>query len=154
MLAIATFAALVLFAFVVSQPFFWLVALGRASGALSGPAYVELRQRINAVMNVRLAPLYGATAASCAALAWAAFARGDGALGASALLALAGLPLDAILAVRRNVPINQQMDAWSPASPRADWESCRARWVAAFATRQAVLAIPYAALLAGVVASR
>ncbi len=154
MLAFATFTTLVLFALVMSQPLFYLVALGRASGALSAPAYVELRQRINAVMNVRLVPLYGATLVSALLLAWAAFAREERVLGAAALLAVAGLAADAVLAIRRNVPINTFMDAWSPTNVPADWETHRARWTAAFATRQVVLALAYAALLVGVVANR
>ena len=90
----------------VSQPLFYLVALGPVSGELSALAYVELRQRINAVMNVRL------------------------------------------------VAINTRMDDWSPADVPADWETHRARWTAAFATRQVVLAVADAALLVGVVAGR
>jgi hypothetical protein len=153
MLGLATFSTLVLFALVMSQPFFFLLALGRASGALSGPAYVELRQRINAIMNARLRPLYGATLASAALLAWLAFARGERLLGVATLLAIAGLVSDAALAVRRNVPINAEMDRWSPSEPPADWATQRVRWTAAFATRQAVLAAAYLILLAGVVAS-
>jgi hypothetical protein len=153
-LGLVTFVTLALFALVASQPLFYLVALSRASGTLAGPAYVELRQRINAVMNVRLVPLYGATLATTGLLAWLAFARGERLLGAAALAALAGLVADAILAVRRNVPINTQMDAWDPAAPPADWETQRARWRDAFATRQAVLSAAFALLLAGVVASR
>ena len=154
MLELALFITLLLFALVVSQPLFYLLALGRASGALSAPAYVELRQRINAVMNVRLVPLYGATLASALVLAWAAFARSEIPLGAAALIAAAGLVADAILAVRRNVPINTLMDGWSPAHAPSDWEAQRARWTAAFAVRQLVLSLAYAALLAGAVASR
>ena len=154
MLETALFTTLVLFALVVSQPLFYLLALGRASGALSAPAYVELRQRVNAVMNVRLVPLYGATLASALVLAWAAFARSEVLLGAATLIAAAGLVADAILAVRRNVPINTRMDGWSPASAPADWETHRARWIAAFSVRQVVLSLAYGALLAGAVASR
>jgi hypothetical protein len=154
MLEVTLFATLILFALVVSQPLFYLVALGRASGALSAPAYIELRQRINAVMNVRLVPLYVATLASTLALAWSAFAHGERLLATAALAAATGLIADAVLAVRRNVPINTRMDGWDPASPPADWEAQRAQWTAAFATRQVVLATAYAALLAGAVASR
>ena len=154
MLELATFTTLALFAVVVSQPLFYLVALSRASGALSAPAYVELRQRINEVMNVRLVPLYGATLVSTLVLIWAAFARGERVLGAAALIAVAGLVTDAVLAVRRNVPINTRMDGWSPTNVPADWETHRARWTAAFSTRQIVLAFAYSALLVGVVASR
>ena len=152
-LAVATFTTLVLFALVVSQPLFYLVALGPAAGALSASAYVELRQRINAIMNVRLVPLYGATLASTLLLVWLALARGERLLGAAALIALAGLVVDAVLAVRKNVPINTQMDGWSATNVPADWETHRARWTAAFATRQVVLTIAYGTLLAGVVAS-
>ena len=154
MIELATFTTLALFALVMSQPLFYLVALSRASGALSAPAYIELRQRINAVMNVRLVPLYGATLLSTLVLVWAAFARGERLLAAAALIALAGLVVDAIVAVRRNVPINTQMDGWSLTNAPSDWEAHRARWTAAFSTRQVVLAVAYAALLAGVVASR
>jgi hypothetical protein len=76
------------------------------------------------------------------------------ALGAAALVALARLVVDAVLAVRRNVPINARMDSWSLANVPADWQEHRAGWMAAFSIRQAVLALAYAALLAGVVASR
>lgn len=154
MLGLATFVTLALFSLVASQPLFYLVSLGRASGGLSGPAYAELRQRINAVMNRRLVPLYGATLASALLLAWAALARGERGLAAAAALASAGLVADAVLAVRRNVPINAEMDHWSPSDPPADWATWRARWAAAFATRQIVLSLAWAILLAGVVASR
>lgn len=154
MLGLATFVTLVLFALVASQPLFYLFVLTSAADALSGPAYVELRQRVNAVMNVRLLPLDAATLASTGLVAWLAFARAERLLAATALAALAGLVVDASLAVRRNVPINAQMDGWDPASPPADWEAQRTRWREAFATRQAVLPAAFAILLAGVVASR
>jgi hypothetical protein len=153
-LELATFTTRALFAVVVSQPLFYLVALSRASGALSAPAYVELRQRINAVMNVRLVLLYGATVVSTLVLIWAAVARGERLLAAAALVALAGLVVDAIVAVRRNVPINTRMDGWSPTNVPADWQSQRAGWNAAFSIRQVVLGGAYAALLMGVIASR
>lgn len=151
MLALATLTTLVLFAFVVSQPFFYWVALGPASGALSPAAYVELRQRINAVMNGRLPRLYLATLLSALWLLWVAIGRGDHLVTLTTVIAIAGLVTDAVLAVRRNVPINALMDAWNPAAVPSDWEEQRSRWVAAFATRQVVLTLAFASLLVGAV---
>jgi len=153
-LEIAMLTTLVLFSFVVSQPFFYLVALGRASQTLSAPAYVELRQRINAVMNRRLSRLYGAALASALVLLGLALARGERLVALTTLVAILGLIADGVLAVRRNVPINTLMDGWTPADYPADWEAQRARWAEAFATRQRVLAVAYASLLVGAVAGR
>lgn len=153
-LTVVLFATLALFALVVSQPLFYWVALGAASDALPGPAYAALRQAINPVMNRRLLPLYGAALLSAVALCGLAAAHGQSALAAGTAGAIAGLVIDAVLAVRRNVPINMLMDAWDPASPPADWTEHRRRWRAAFATRQLVLAAAFASLLAGTLASR
>jgi len=53
MLAAISVFALLAFTLVMSQPLFFAFAfaLGRASLALSGPAYAELRQRINVAIT-------------------------------------------------------------------------------------------------------
>lgn len=154
MLTLILFATLLLFALVVSQPFFYWVALGAASDALPGPAYAALRQAINAAISRRLVVLYVATLASALLLAGTAAARGEFGLAAGAAGASIGLVVDAILAVRRNVPLNTAMDAWDPRVPPPDWEDLRRRWRAAFATRQLVLAAAFVSLLAGTLAGR
>ena len=42
---------------VVSQPLAYIVAMTAAQRGLSAAAYIELRQRINAVMTKRLPPI-------------------------------------------------------------------------------------------------
>jgi hypothetical protein len=153
-LTVVLFATLVLFALVVSQPFFYWIALGAASDAMPGPTYVALRQAINAIMNRRLLPLYVATLVSGLVLCVLALARGHTGLAAGTAGAIAGLVVDAILAVRLNLPINNAMDGWDPANPPADWAEQRRRWRAAFATRQLLLAAAFASLLLGTLASR
>lgn len=154
MLDLALLVTLGLFAFVVSQPLFYWVALGRASTALSAPAYVELRQRINAVMNQRFPRLYGAAAVSAVVVLGLAVAEGASLVAVTTVVAIVGLVVDAVLAIRRNVPINAMMDGWAPGDVPADWEVHRARWSAAFATRQRVLGVAFASLLLGAVAGR
>ena len=154
MLPLVHGATLALFALVVSQPFFYWVALGSAFETLPGPAYATVRQAINAIMNRRLLPLYVATLVSGLVLFALALAGHRSGLAAGTAGAIAGLVADAILAVRRNVPINNAMDAWDPANPPADWTEQRRRWRAAFAIRQVVLAAAFASLLAGTLAHR
>lgn len=152
MLTVVLFVTLVLFALVVSQPFFYWVALGAASDQLPGPAYAALRQAINPIMNRRLLPIYAAALLGGLVSFGLAVAAGDGALAAGIAGAIAGLILDATLAVKRNVPINTLMDGWDPADPPADWADQRRRWRAAFAIRQLILAAAFASLLAGTLA--
>ncbi|HSJ96447.1 MAG TPA: hypothetical protein VLC53_05215 [Myxococcota bacterium] len=154
MLELVLFTTLVLFSFVVCQPFFYWVALGRVSRLLSAPAYIELRQRINAVMNRRLPLLYGAALVSALVLLGLAIARGERLVAVATGVAIAGLAADTVLAVRRNVPLNGLMDRWTASDPPEDWAAHRTRWAQGFAWRQAVLSITYAVLLAGVLASR
>lgn len=154
MLTLVHFATLLLFALVVSQPFFYLLALGAVSDSLSGPTYVEMRQAINRVMNRRLVPLYVATLVSALLLCGLAARAGALGLALGSAGAIVGLAIDAVLAVRRNVPINNVMDTWNTADLPAEWADHRRRWRDAFATRQAVLAAAFACLLTGTLAGR
>lgn len=154
MLTLAHFSTLLLFALVVSQPFFYLLALGAVSDSLSGPAYVEMRQAINREMNRRLVALYAATLVSALWLCGLAAYAGAGGLTLGTAAAIVGLAIDTVLALRRNVPINNVMDTWDTANLPAEWADYRRRWRYAFATRQAVLAAAFACLLAGTLAGR
>lgn len=64
MTRLAILTNLLAYSVVVSQPLFYLVALTRAQRALSAPAWVELRQRIDAVMSRRVAVIYSITLVS------------------------------------------------------------------------------------------
>lgn len=154
MLALVSFLALVLYALVVSQPFFYLFALGDASTALSATAYIELRHQINRAIAPRLIRLYLATLVVTVALAAVSFANGAGSLAGGATIAALCLVGDAVLAVKRNVPINAVMDSWTTTHYPDDWASHRARWNEAFAIRQIVLSAGFLALVFGLVAGR
>jgi hypothetical protein len=154
MSTLIAYAAVLLYAVVVSQPLFYWLALGAASDRLPGPAYAALRQAINPIMSRRLVPLYAAALSAAVLLCIVAVARGRAGVAAGAAAASAALVIDAVLALRRNVPINDAMDGWDPAHPPADWADLRRRWRAAFAVRQLVLVAGFASLLAAALAGR
>ncbi len=153
MLELATIANLLTFSIVVSQHLFYAVALTTVSRALSAPAYVELRNAINAVMKRRVPLIYGAALATCVVVLALGVSREQGRLAVSTsavgLLALLG---DAGLMLRENVPINQVIETWTPTQYPADWATYRARWLALLRIRQIVLGIGFLSLLIGVVA--
>jgi hypothetical protein len=149
MIAALSIATLLAYTLVMSQPLFFAFALGRASLALSGPAYVELRQRINAAITKPLVVVYALTFLAC--LAVAALAAREGAMTTAAGVGLAALTLavDLTLAAKGNVPLNAEMNRWDAAAPPADWATKRAAWHRVFAVRQIVLCVGYVAFVVG-----
>lgn len=149
MLVALSIVTLFAYTLIMSQPLFFAFALGRASLALSGPAYAELRQRINATITKPLVVVYGVTFLAC--LAVAAIAASVRATTTAALVGFAALTLavDLGLAAKGNVPLNAAMNAWNPAALPPDWATKRAAWHRVFALRQIVLCIGYAAFVAG-----
>lgn len=150
MLGVATVLTLAGYSIVVSQPLAYLLFLSRAQQALSAPAFIELRQRINPVMNRRLPAIYLSTLAAAIWLLTLSWGSGHRSLAAAASVAILCLVLDLVLTVRGNLPINQAMDRWSTSDFPADWQAQRTRWFAAFRRRQVVLILGYLTLLVGV----
>jgi len=145
------FANLLAYSAVVSQPLFYMVALTSAQRALSGAAYVELRQRINAVMNRRVPVIYSATLVTSLVLVVLAWRGGAWRIVVTTIVALLCLVADVALTARGNLPINGVMDRWSATSYPEDWDAYRRRWFAVFGYRQVVLLIGFVSLLLGAV---
>jgi hypothetical protein len=136
---IAIVLNLAVFSLVVSQPLFYLIALTHAQRALSAPAYIELRQHVNAIMNRRLPPIYVAALLLDITVLLVAIRAGAVLETVTAATTLLALLADAFFMIRENVPINGVMDAWSTTSYPPDWEHYRARWFEIFRHRQLVL---------------
>lgn len=150
MLAIALAASLLTYAVVVSQPLAYMVFLRAAQRQLSGAAYIEMRQRINAVMNGRLSWIYLGTLAALVLLITAAWRSGAWTVLAAAAVATGCLFADTHFMLRQSVPINAVVDGWSPADPPADWTDHREKWFAVFGKRQVVLLVGFSSLLVAV----
>lgn len=96
---------------------------------LSGRGFVEYFQKTDPYMRVRAPlvslaqvattlPLLGLTCDRWAALSfWLT------------LLALTMALIASVIAVKGNVPLNREMERWSPAEPPSDWEQVRDRWL-------------------------
>ncbi len=151
MTRIAILANLLAYSIVVSQPLFYVVALTSAQRALSGPAYVELRQRINTVMNRRVPVIYLTTLVTTLVLIVLSWRAGTSRVFITTILALLCLFGDIALMLRENAPINGAIDRWSPTNHPGDWEAYRSKWFAIFAYRQIILLLGFISLLIGAV---
>jgi hypothetical protein len=151
MLRLSILMNLIAYATLVSQPLFYIIALTNAQRGLSGSAYVELRQRINAVMSRRVPVLYGATVVTVLALLVLSWRAGSGNVLVTTIVGFLCLVVDIVLMLRENVPINGVMDRWSIPGYPEDWAAYRDRWLAIFGYRQVVLLVGFVSLLVGAV---
>lgn len=151
MIGISILVNLLAYSTIVSQPLFYLFALTSAQHALSGPAYIELRQRINAVMNRRVPVVYATTLLTTLVLLGLAWRADEARLLVTTVVALLCLVADVALMLRENVPINAVVDRWSTTDYPGDWVDYRRRWFAIFAYRQAILFVGFISLLIGAV---
>lgn len=148
---IAILANLVAYSIVVSQPLAYIVVMTSAQRGLSAPAFVELRQRINAVMTRRVPVIYAITLATTLLLLVLSIVGGDGRVLVTTLVALACLIVDVLFMLRENVPINGVIDQWSTTNYPEDWQDYRTKWFAIFAYRQVALLAGFLSLLIGAV---
>ncbi|HWB79223.1 MAG TPA: hypothetical protein VG755_29885 [Nannocystaceae bacterium] len=149
MLAALAIATLFAYTLIMSQPLFFAFALGRASLALSGPAYAELRQRINAAITKPLVVVYALTFVACLVVAGVAAAAGAMTTAGGVGFAALTLAIDLVLAAKGNVPLNAVMNAWNPNALPPDWAAKREAWHRVFAVRRIVLCVGYAAFVIG-----
>jgi hypothetical protein len=151
MMRLAMLLTLIGYAVVVSQPLAYIVFMTKAQRALSAPAYIELRQRINPVMTKRLPAIYVITLLALVLLLALSLRSRAWTVALSAAVALVCLVVDVVFMVRENVPINGIIDTWTTISYPADWQDYRAKWFATFAYRQVAQLAGFVSLLVGAV---
>ena len=144
------FISLIFYTATVSQPLFYLIALGNASRNMRAPAYVEMRHRIDEQMRRNGAVVYYGTLFSTLLLVAVAFFEKNSML-PFAILAFAGLIADISFMKRGNIPINAIINTWTPEQYPVDWERHRDQWLRYFSYRQIALFAGFLSLLAGVV---
>jgi hypothetical protein len=151
MIRIVAITSLLAYAIVVSQPLAYIVFMSKAQRALSAPAYIELRQRINAVMSRRLGVIYVGTMATVLFLLVLSLRSRNWNALVAATVALLCLLVDIVLVVRENVPINGVIDRWSTTDYPEDWQDYRTKWFTVFGYRQVVLLLGFFSLVVGAV---
>ena len=139
------------FAFVASQPLFYLLALGNAQKDLRASSYIELRQLLDKHLQIPLKLAYYIALAFVVLLAAASIANEMYFVFFTALIALAALIMDIVLALKTNIPINTIINNWDADNYPRHWQLIRRKWFYFFHIRQVAGLIGFASLLIGAV---
>lgn len=142
---------LVGYSIVVSQAFMYMLSLKTMQMALDGSAYTQVRQLIDASMNVNFRYVMYITLVLNLLYVIANAKAPSSAVFITATISLVALVIDGILSLKGSVPINQIIDSWSPAALPADWKEVRLSWFRVFQWRQAIDIVGFLSLLAGTI---
>ncbi len=148
---ITLFITFLLYAVVISQAFFYILAMSNVTRHMQPTAYIEIRKLLDRHLRVSLPGVYYATLLSSIALTAFCVTNPSGLLFFCSVIALIALVADLALTLRGNVPLNKIINTWTEQSYPADWNSYRSKWLTVYGFRQVANLIGFVALLTGVV---
>ncbi len=145
------FITLLLYSAVISQSFFYILAMTRVSRSMQAQSYIEARQLLDKNLRSRLSLLYYVTLLAGILLVAFTVTNPHGFLFFSAVFALMALIADIILILKGNIPLNKTINSWSPSRYPENWSEYRAKWLATYRIRQVINLSGFVVLVAGFV---
>lgn len=139
------------YSIVVSQVFMYMLSLKNMQLALDGTAYTQVRQLIDASMNVNFRYVVYTTLVLNLLYVILNAKEPTSVVFITATISLLALVIDGILTLKGSVPINQIINNWSPAAVPADWKEVRLAWFRVFQWRQVIDLVGFLSLLMGTV---
>ncbi|MBL7742090.1 MAG: hypothetical protein JNN00_01325 [Chitinophagaceae bacterium] len=146
---ITLFITLVLYAVVISQAFFYLLAMSNVTKNLQPAAYIESRHLLDKNLQQTLKTVYYLTLSSSILLVSFCVTNPSGWLFICSVIALLSLVADIVLTLKGNVPLNKIINTWTLSDYPADWKDYRAKWLSIYHIRQVVNIIGFISLLTG-----
>lgn len=146
---ITLFITLLLYAFVISQSFFYILAMSGTLKNMQAETYIETRNLLTRKLELPLQVVYYTALGSSLLLTAFCVVNPTGWLFISSVIALVTLVTDVLLAVKGNIPINKYINSWTTANYPANWQHYRSKWFSLYHTRQVVNITGFISLLAG-----
>ncbi|WP_276500394.1 hypothetical protein [Terrimonas pollutisoli] len=146
---ITLFITLLLYAFVISQSFFYILAMSGTMKKMQAETYIETRNLLTQKLETPLQVVYYLALGSSLLLVAFCVVNPTGWLFISSVIALITLVADALLAVKGNIPLNKYINSWTTANYPVNWQQYRAKWFSHYHTRQAINITGFISLLAG-----
>jgi len=148
---ITLFITLLLYAAVISQSFFYMLAMSNVMKNMQATAYIEARHLLDKKLRTTLAGVYYSTLIASIALTAFSVTNPTGFLFISSIVALIALVLDLALTVKGNMPLNKIINSWSTSEYPANWSQYRKRWFTFYNIRQVVNLTGFIVLVAGII---
>ncbi len=145
------FFTLIAYSVIVSQSFMYIIALKNVQTNLQAGPYIELRKLLDAGFraNFKFA-VYAALLFNLSLLISTARFPGN-LLFFTSLISFIALVADVLLALKGNVPINDQINSWTTENHPVDWSTYRTKWLNIFFYRQVCNITGFTSLLAGAI---
>lgn len=150
---IILFSTLAAYSIVASQSFMYILALKHVQLNLEAPAYIEMRKLIDASMRRNFKYVVYAALLTNLILVVMTIKNPGTVLFVASAISMAAIVADTILTVKGNMPINNTINTWSPASYPANWKDYRNQWLQIFRYRQIANLTGFLSLLIGAVGS-
>lgn len=148
---ITLFITLLLYAIVISQSFFYILAMSNVLTNMQPGTYIELRKLLAKNLRASLPILYYLALIASIALTAFCVINPSGVLFICSVIALAALLTDMALTIKGNRPINETINTWSVSDYPVNWKEYRSKWFSIYNMRQVANIIGFVSLLAGLI---
>jgi hypothetical protein len=148
---ISLFITLLLYAFVISQSFFYILAMTRVTKSMQAVTYIESRQLLDKNLQSSLNIVYYLALAASIALTSFCVINPSGILFICSLISLVSLVVDVALTLKGNAPLNKIINSWTTSNYPSNWKEYRSKWFMVYKLRQAANITGFVSLLAGLI---
>jgi hypothetical protein len=148
---ITLFITLLLYTVVISQSFFYILAMSNTMKNMQPATYIESRKLLDKNLQGSLKTIYYLALAASITLAAFCVTNPTGLLFICSLAALAFLVIDVILALKGNIPLNKIFNSWNSSNFPDNWKEYRTKWFIIYNLRQVANIVGFTVLLIGLV---
>lgn len=148
---ITLFITLLMYAFVISQSFFYILAMSSTLKKMQAGTYIETRNLLTRTLQAPLQVVYYTALAASLLLTSFCVVNPHGWLFITSVIALVTLVADVVLATRGSVPLNNYINSWTSSNYPEDWQQYRSKWFNVYHIRQGLNITGFISLLAGLV---
>ena len=146
---ITLFINLLMYAFVISQSFFYILAMSGALKKMQATTYIETRNLLTEKLKAPLQLVYYITLGTSLLLTAFCVVNPSGWMFICSVISLVALVADMLIAVKGNIPLNTYINTWTTGSYPNNWQDYRAKWFSLYHTRQAINITGFVSLLVG-----
>ena len=146
---ITLFINLLMYAFVISQSFFYILAMSGTMKKMQAATYIETRNLLTEKLKAPLQIVYYLALATSILLVAFCVVNPSGLMFSCSVISLLALVADMLIAVKGNIPLNTYISSWTVGSYPADWRAYRSKWFSLYHIRQGINITGFISLLTG-----
>ena len=145
------FLNLLVYSFIVSQSFSYIISLENVQKNLPVISYIEFRKLTDKNFRARFKWAFYAALITGPVAIYLAGKNSGIVLFISTIVSYIAFWTDAIIMIKGNLPINALMNTWTAENYPQNWMAYRDKWLSVFRLRQLANITGFISLLAGIV---